>query len=134
MKRSDHDGVAPVYVDFHKAFASPWTPGRWAVPLVCGGTFADLTRLRVRLVDGLALAPFMEDVEYTGIARCDQQRRLWCIEYEEATFRIRACHDRTHGDILCWSCAQPAAHYHLGSGSRCQRCGADLGALWAPPE
>lgn len=133
MTRGNHDRAPSVYADFHKAFASPWTPGLWAVPLVCHGTFVDLSRLRLRLVEGLALVPYMEDVEYDGIARFDRKRRLWCIEFEEATFRVRSCNTPTLLDLLCWSCAHQENGYYLGSGARCQRCGADLGALWAPP-
>lgn len=134
MTRGNHDRAPTVYADFHKAHASPWTPGLWAVPLVCSGTFDDLCRLGLRLVEGLALAPSMEDVEYDGIARYDHERRRWCIEFDEATLREGSDAGCCFRDFLCWSCSQPAQWHGLGSEGRCQHCGADLGALWAPPD
>lgn len=125
--------VPAIYVDFHKSIASPWTPGHWAVPVVCSGTLDDLSQLGLRLREGLRAVVFFEDVEYDGVARFDLQSRRWYFEHDDSTLRYVTPHDYGPSIFLCWSCRRATTYSRLDCGERCPYCNADLGALWAPP-
>jgi len=129
----DTEAVPAIYVDFHKSIASPWTPGRWAVPVVCSGTLDDLSQLGLRLQEGLRAVVFFEDVEYDAVARFDWQDRRWYFEHDDSTLRYVTPRDHGPSVFLCWSCRRATTYSRLGCGERCPDCDADLGALWAPP-
>lgn len=62
---------AKVFADFHNA------DERGRVRLNCAGTLQDLSGQNVRLVPGLAVTLYSEDVEAEGVVEYSTEENLW---------------------------------------------------------
>lgn len=68
-----------VFVDFHNAD----TEGR--LRLNCTGTIEDLSRQKIRLLDGLQLIFYSEDLEADGVVQYSTEENVWVavIDWDE---------------------------------------------------
>ncbi|BAY81337.1 hypothetical protein NIES267_08130 [Calothrix parasitica NIES-267] len=71
--------ISRVFADFHNAD----TEGR--LRLNCTGTIEDLSRQKIRLLDGLRLVLYSEDLEADGIIQYSNEENVWVavIDWDE---------------------------------------------------
>ncbi len=132
-----------IYADFNGLVRSPTEPGREAVVLDTFGSARDLANAGVRLHEGLALVGIdssddEEDLEGHGVARFDEERKWWVIDFDEVGVRHVPAGDRSPVEqFLCVSCRKnlgPAiAARQLALADSCPECGTPIFAPLAEP-
>ena len=132
-----------VYADFNGLRDSPRTEGKLALGLHYFGTLKDLSRLKLRLRNGLELDVYSdsdehEDIEASGVVHFDETARQWFVEFAEQDIRCVPTQPEPAGPRFpCWNCATDLEEQIKSSGleygDTCRHCGREIHEPIKPP-
>ena len=132
-----------IYADFNGLDRSPRDPEKVALSLEYRGTLQDLSRLKVRLAEGLEVTVYSdsaegEDLEAHAQVFFDRRRSHWFAEFDEASIRYEPAPSSAPGpEFPCFNCgadlAIQIARQGLSIGDLCSTCGAAVHQPIHPP-
>src|SRR5262245_35105278 len=99
-----------IYADFNGLDRSPRDPDKVALSLEYRGTLQDLSRLKVRLAEGLEVTVYSdsaegEDLEVHAQVFFDHRRSHWFAEFDEGSIRYEPAPSTPPGpEFPCFSC------------------------------
>ena len=135
--------ICRVYADFNGLKDSARTQGKLALHLHYFGSLRDISRLKLRLYNGLHLNVYsdsaeQEDIEASGSVYFDKETNLWFVEFDEQDIRYVPTKPDPKGiKFPCWNCAVELNELiqanGLAVGDVCPHCGQEIHELLKAP-
>ncbi len=132
-----------IYVDLNSIVRSVRTPRKPAVYLTGLGSLIDISRLKLRLFDGLELTAYSdsteeEELEVPGIVRFDHRAKKWFVEYDGRDMREVPVRPEPKGaKFPCWNCDTELMQQFNAEGwkdgATSRQCGREILELMKPP-
>ena len=132
-----------IYSDFNGLQKSIRTDGFVSLYLHYWGTLKDLSRLQLKLFEGMRISVYSdsdekEDLEATGTVYYDRNANQWFTEFSQNDIKYVPTILETGSDqFLCWSCQKDLSLYFkthgLSIGDICPNCDVEFHEILKPP-